>query len=199
MDPARVDTTAARRELGTDKRIVMFMGTPRPHKGIEELIAAVERLQRHDVVCAVIGIDSADPYSGVLRQSGGENVRLLPMQPFNHLPEYLVAADVVVIPQRTTAFTQAQMPAKLYDAMALARPIVATALSDIPQTLDGCGLVVPPDNVEQLSAAIGYLLDHPAEARRLGEAARARCVHNYSWDALERTLQPLVERLQCRR
>jgi len=199
MDPAQMDTTAVRGELGADKRIVMFLGTPRPHKGIEDLIAAVASLQRPDVVCAVVGVDAGDPYGAALRQMAGKQVRLLPMQPFHRLPAYLAAADVVVIPQRQTAFAQAQMPAKLYDAMALARPIVATAVSDIPQTLEGCGLVVPPGNVEQLSAAIGYLLDNPVEARRLGEAARAKCVREYSWDALQRTLQPLVESLLCRR
>ena len=57
---------------------------------------------------------------------------------------------------------------ELFDAMALARPIVSTSVSMIPEILDGCGLVVEPGNVPALASAIRRLLDDPAEAAALG-------------------------------
>jgi glycosyltransferase involved in cell wall biosynthesis len=122
------------------------------------------------------------------------------MQPFDRVPAFMAAADVVVIPQRQTAFSEAQMPAKIYDAMAMARPIVATQISDIPETLAGCGVVVPPGDVNALAGGIAHLLDHPDEARNLGLAARAKCVQMYSWNAMQYSLTALVENvLQGRR
>jgi glycosyltransferase involved in cell wall biosynthesis len=61
-------------------------------------------------------------------------------------------------------------------------PIVATAVSDIPELLDGCGLVVPPGDRPALARAIESVLCNPALARRLGRAARARITTHYSCD-----------------
>jgi glycosyltransferase involved in cell wall biosynthesis len=53
--------------------------------------------------------------------------------------------------------------------------------------------------VAGLAAAIARLLDHPDEARALGEAARRRAVERYSFEAARRALFPLVERAAQRR
>jgi len=91
--------------------------------------------------------------------------------------------------------TIGQVPAKLFDAMALGRPIVSTAVSMIPEILDGCGLIVTPGDPRGLATAIRRLLERPDEARGLGERARRRCHERYSFRAARATLFPLVERL----
>ena len=48
--------------------------------------------------------------------------------------------------------------AKILDAMAMAKPIIATNVSDIPEILDNCGWIVEPENPEQLSKSIQYVL-----------------------------------------
>ena len=195
MDPSHVDGDAVRREFRWQGRVVMFLGTPRPHKGVEDLIAAAKQMQRSDVVCAIVGVDETSQYTTTLRQLGDCRIRLLPMQPFERIPSFLAAADVVVIPQRRTAFAEAQLPAKLFDAMAMARPIVGTNISDMPHILSGCGLVVPPSDPSALAQAISWLLDHPDEATALGASARAKCIAEYSWDKMQGELDPLFRGL----
>jgi glycosyltransferase involved in cell wall biosynthesis len=118
--------------------------------------------------------------------------------PFDDVPRYLVAADVVAVPQRETMDTVGQVPAKLFDAMALARPIVSTSVSMIPEILDGCGLVVEPGDVSALAGAIKRLLDNAEEAAALGQRARERCEARYSFRVARATLFPLIERLTAR-
>ncbi|MFQ6100776.1 MAG: glycosyltransferase family 4 protein [Anaerolineae bacterium] len=197
MDPARVTGDEVRRQWKLAGKAVMFLGTLRPYKGVEDLIAAVRRLGRPDVQCVVVGADERYPYTASLRALAGEQVRLLPMQPFDRIPALLAAADVVVVPQRQTRFTEAQVPAKIFDAMAMARPIVSTAVSDIPQILDGCGITVPPGDVEALAEAIAYLLDNPVKAQELGLAAREKCVREFSWDRMQSVLRQLIEQLSA--
>ncbi len=122
-------------------------------------------------------------------------VRLVGEIPFDDVPRYLVAADVVAVPQRATPDTLGQVPAKLFDAMALARPIVSTSVSMIPEILDGCGLIVPPGDVAALARMLGALLDEPARAAELGRRARERCELRYSFTAARAVLLPLVESL----
>ncbi len=186
--PGRFDAAAGRAALGAgDRRIVMFLGTARAYKGVEDLVAAVRLLGRSDVVLALVGAGR--------RWAQGSQVIATDPIPFDEVPRYLAAADVVAVPQRATSDTVGQMPAKIFDALALARPVVSTRVSMIPEVLDGCGLVVPPGDPPALAAAIGRLLDDPALARELGARGRVRCEALYSFAAARARLFPLVERV----
>lgn len=197
--PERVDPRPAREWLHLGReRVVMFLGTPRAYKGVEDLASAVSRLGRSDVTLALVGTDPASE-TGRALAARYPGLRLVGRVPIAQVPAYLAAADVVVVPQRASRDTRGQVPAKLFDAMALGRPLVSTRVSMIPEILDGCGLVVEPGDVAALSGAIGRLLDHPDEARALGAQARRRCVQRYSFESARRALFPLVELALSRR
>jgi len=197
--PGCADPAEARGRLGVEReRLVMFLGTPREYKGVDDLAAAVRRLGRRDLALAVVGADPAGATARRLRAILPD-VRLAGPIPFEDVPRYLAAADLVAVPSRDTPDTRGQVPAKIFDAMALGRPIVATSVSMIPEILDGCGVLVPPGDVDALAAALGRLADAPEEAARLGAAARRRGVERYSFTAARRDLLPLLERLPRRR
>lgn len=120
------------------------------------------------------------------------------MIPFKDLPEHLAAADVVVIPQRNTSDTVGQMPAKIFDAMAMAKPIVSTRISDIPDVLGDCGYLVEPGNVQQLAEAMNHVFNHPEEALRKGKKARERCIARYDIKGMEKQLLELVEKVRSK-
>jgi glycosyltransferase involved in cell wall biosynthesis len=196
-NPARHDPGWARAALGVSGHpLVMFLGTPRAYKGMDDLVDAVGSLQG-EVLLAIVGVkpDSAE----AARWARYPFVRLVGEIAFDEVPRYLVAADVVAVPQRATSDTQGQVPAKLFDAMALGRPIVSTAVSMIPEILDGCGLVIPPGDVRALRAALQRLLDDRATAEGLGQQARRRCEEHYSFAVARRCLFPLVDRVAAAR
>jgi glycosyltransferase involved in cell wall biosynthesis len=128
----------------------------------------------------------------------GDRLLLLGPRPHREMPLFLAAADVVAVPQRRSRTTEAQIPGKLFEAMAMGCPILATAVSDLPEILEGCGKVVTPGSVEELGGALDWLLSRPDKAAALGAAARERCVEHYSWDAMERTLEQTLLRWQAR-
>jgi glycosyltransferase involved in cell wall biosynthesis len=197
--PGRADPGPARDRLGVDKeRVVMFLGTPRAYKGVEDLAGAVARIGRPDVVLALVGTDPGSE-TGRAVIARHPATRLVGRIPIAEVPAYLEAADVVVVPQRDSSDTRGQVPAKLFDAMALGRPIVSTRVSMIPEILEGCGVLVGPGDVARLAGAITGLLDRPDEARALGAAARRRAVERYSFEAARRVLFPLVEQVRARR
>jgi glycosyltransferase involved in cell wall biosynthesis len=191
-DPSRYDRARARARLGVGgERVVMFLGTPRGHKGVDDLVEAVGILGG-DVRLVLVG---ADPGGDAGRRWAARPwVQLVGAVPFDEVPRYLVAADAVAVPQRATSDTVGQVPAKIFDAMALARPIVSTAVSMIPEILQGCGVLVPPGDVVALAAALRRLLDDPPSAEELGRRARARCQAHYSFTAARAALFPLIER-----
>src|SRR5207244_1759982 len=106
-----------------------------------------------------------------------------------------IADERVVMFRGAPPDTRGQVPAKLFDAMALGRPIVSTRVSMIPEILEGCGLLVEAGDVSALGAAIARLLDDPGEAAALARRARERCVERYSFGAARRDLFPLIEQV----
>jgi glycosyltransferase involved in cell wall biosynthesis len=187
LNPDGIDRERARERFGFSGPVVVFPGTRRPHKGLNPLAKAVARVPKARMAVFARG----DDYSQA-EWAGAPLIRI-PVMPYALLPELLVAADVVVIPQLNTEAASHQMPMKVYDAMAMARPIVASCVSDLPAVLEGCARLVPPNDVNALADAIVGLLEHPLEARRLGQAARERCLKHFSMEHVAASLAIAVK------
>ena len=202
FDPKKFNRDLVRKKYGIEKtkKIIMFFGSPRPHKGIEDIIKAVSLIKNQDVVLVVVGIDDRDQYSKnlakTIEQALGRRFKGFGLQPFETVPAFLAMADVVVIPQRRNFSTMGQMPAKVFDAMAMAKPIIASNISDLPEILDGSGWIVEPENPEQLAEKIQYVLNNPEEAEAMGNKARQKCIEKYSWDAMEEVLLKVFEKYE---
>jgi len=200
LDPEKFDALAMKKKLGLEsKKIIMFLGTPRAHKGIEDLFDALEDLADPSVCVVVVGAGKELDEMLTRHEKFRERIKIFPKVPFDQLPNYLSSADIVAIPQRATSDTAGQMPAKIFDAMSMAKPIVATRVSDIPEVLGDCGYLIDPDRPKQLASAINSILDNPQEAQRKGASARRRCQEFYDIKILEDGLLKMFETVKTGR
>jgi len=78
------------------------------------------------------------------------------------------------------------LPNVILEALALAKPVVATRVGGVPEIIrDGeTGLLVPPEEPEQLAGAIIYLLRHPAEGKKLGERGKAVVAREFNVETM---------------
>ncbi|SHG37215.1 glycosyltransferase family 4 protein [Halobaculum gomorrense] len=185
LDPSRFDQSQVRKELDlpADDFLVMFSGTPRPHKGVDDLARAVAMIDRQDVRAVVVGAHESE-YVDEIRRIGGESLIIRGMQPFDEIPRWVAAADVISIPQKDSPATWGQLPSKVFDAMAMAKPVIASDVNDLPVILEDCGRITESGNVEELRESIIDLYRDPKLREELGKKARQRCVEKYSYDAL---------------
>lgn len=196
LNPNLFDRQSLRESFDlTNKFVLMFLGTPREHKGIEDVLNAMAGIDNPNLCFMVVGVDKNDPYTAVLQSYQEPRLKLVGMQPWAAIPEFIAMADVIVLAQRALPFTQAQIPAKVFDGMAMAKPTVATAVSDLPQILENCGLIVPPQDIAALQHAIETLMNNPELCQELGNNARKVCQAEYSWDVMSQTLTQLIEEL----
>ena len=187
-------------KINDSKKVIMFLGTPREHKGVEILINAVNMIKNKNIVLFIVGVEDDDNYCKKLTKKAGEilgdRCKFFNVQPFEKIPNILTLANVVVIPQKKNFATVGQVPAKVFDAMAMAKPIIATNVSDLPEILDGCGWIIEPENPEKLAKTIEYVLDNPEETEKMGQKARQKCIEKYSWDVMEKILVKIFKKYE---
>ncbi|MEM9313172.1 MAG: glycosyltransferase [Pseudomonadota bacterium] len=187
FDPERYDRGAERQRLGLpDKaRVVLFLGTPREHKGLTELLEAVLR-QPEDVVLCVIGSFDNRGYRKQLEDRGGDRLFLLPDQPFEDLPHNLAVADAICLMQRTDHPISAfQLPAKLIDAIAMGIPVLVTPTPPVLSIIEA-GLAIET-SAETLADDLGQAL---AGGFRADPDRRRAFLREFSYRAINETMVP---------
>lgn len=200
------DVAALKASLGLDGcRVIVFGGVVRPHKGVEEILEALVLLNRDDIRVLVVGpitehldIMMRSPRYGRFITVAGDAVNSatdLNAKIHKRMPLYLDVGELVVLPLRDTLLAQTQMPIKVFEALAMGKPVIGTAVSDLPDILDGCGWIVPPDNASALADAIAYALDHPDELEQRGIGARDKCVNEFSAGVCAERLRAIVRDL----
>ncbi|MBE9185745.1 glycosyltransferase family 4 protein [Microcoleus sp. LEGE 07076] len=193
FDPAKYNPELSRERYGLSAyRILMFPGAPRPHKGVEDVLMALEQLNEPDLKLAIVGGSPYDDYDDKLMQQWGRWIVKLPRFPVETMPEVVAAAHVVVVPQRETLTAVAQFPLKLTDGMAMAKPVLSTRVGDIPAILGGTGYLVEPSSPGQISQKIKWIFQNLTAANLQGMKARERCVKKYSIQAMAPILSELI-------
>ncbi len=196
-----------RRELGLPAAtaLVGVVGRIDPHKGHRVLLDAVASLDGaadapHVVVAG--GESFADSqariggYTEVLRsyaQRLGLEHRVHFLGHRSDTPRWLGELDVVVVP--SVALESA--PRTIAEAQAAARPVVASAIGGIPESIetDRTGVLVAPGDARALAAALAALLRDPAQRTRLGEAARRHALANYAMPRFAERMTAVCERV----
>ena len=194
FDPQKYDPQKTRQKYNLEKyKIIMFPGAPRPYKGVEDILRALDQLNNPEFKLVIVGGSPYDNYDKKLQQTWGKWLIQLPKSPVQAMPEIVSTADLVVVPQQDTPATQAQFPLKLTDGMAMEKPILATKVGDIPAILGDTGYLVDPSSPEQLANKIDWIFNHLEEAQTKGKQARERCIKSYSLDSMATILSQVLE------
>lgn len=168
-----------RAELGipADAIVIGQVARIQPHKGQDLLLeAAPAILARHPraffLLCGYRQL--ARPYQERLDQlvaEAGIGARVRIVSWPGPIGDIWSTIDLHAHPTRRDS-----SPIALLESMSLGIPAITTQIGGIAELVahEETGLVLPPDDLAALTGALLHLLDHPDEARRLGEAARAR-------------------------
>jgi len=161
----KAETNSYRNELGIQPgaRVVQYSGNMGVKQALHIVLEAAERLKdRTDIVFVIAG---EGPEKAPLLEKFGHlaNVRFLALQPMDRLCEFLNLADLHVLPQDRNA-ADLVLPSKLGGMLASGRPIVAMADADteLGRFLEGAATVIPPGDVDRLTAAIVAHANGPA-------------------------------------
>lgn len=172
-------------QLGlSDKFVAVYAGTLGMAHGIGTILDAAERLLPEKNIAFLIVGDGADRERIATERERRQldNVILLGQRPREDIPALLGASDAaVVLLRRRDAFTKV-LPSKMFEAMAMRRPIVLGVAGHARDLLDKAhaGIAITPESGAELAAAIRHLANDPDTARDLGAhgAAYVRANHD---------------------
>lgn len=185
------------REMYDDLKLGM-VALFRPRKGVEVLLQAMSLMIRRGQLVRLMAIgdfEDRDYQCQVLALT-----EQLGLSDYVHwcgfqadVLQELTGVDALVLP---SLFGEG-MPMVVLEAMAVGLPIVASAVEGVPEVVrDGQdGLLVPPNDIEALAAALLRLLDDRPAARSMGDSARRRQRDTYSDTAMTAGVSRIYDRL----
>ena len=178
-----------RRQLGAeDKTVVGFVGTFGPWHGASVLAEAAARTSQR-ARCHFLFIGDGEQRNAtesiIERSSDKVSATFSGRIAHDKVAAYLDACDILVAPHVPSSDLSEFFgsPTKLFEYMAMARPVVASQLGQIADVIrDGeNGLLVEPGNADELARAIERLAADAGLRVRLGEAARQTVADHYTW------------------
>jgi colanic acid/amylovoran biosynthesis glycosyltransferase len=178
---------------------IVCVGSLEPKKGQRYLVDACRLLRDRGVAfrCEFIGGGEDQPALTAQVSAAGldDSVTLRGAQPRAVVLDTVRDADVVVLPSIVTASGKMEgIPVALMEALACARPVVATRISGVPELVsDGdTGLLVEQRDARALADALQRLHADPQLAERLGAAGRRKVLAEFDLRANAATLRALI-------
>jgi glycosyltransferase involved in cell wall biosynthesis len=176
---------------------VIALGATEPRKNNLRVIEAARRLfaDHPDLQLAIAG----DNWRGHVFDSGllDDRVRLLGYVSQEDLPILMQSAEVLAFPSLHEGFG---FP--VIEAMALGVPVVTSNVTALPEVAGGAALLVNPNHVDEIAAALGRILENPDLAADLSRRGLARAAH-FRWETtcseIVAICEALVNRHEWRR
>ena len=188
--------------LGKGQRLVLSVGRLQRRKGFDQVVRSLPGLVARglDVHYALIGIGEDHEYLEGLAREGGvlDRVHLLGHVSMEDLPRWYNACDLFAMPNRDIGGDTEGFGLVYLEAGACVKPVIAGCAGGTGSAVvDGVtGLRIDGEKVGAVEDAIAYLLTHPDEARRMGEASRARTAASFTSDQRAAILRQLIAETQ---
>lgn len=186
-DPQQAQRDSTRQEFGLDGFFVAaFLGNFGRIMGLGALLdmAAILKERAPSVLVLFVGKGVEQPMMEArIAAEGLTNVRIIPYQPRNRVPDLLAAADALLVTYCPDPITRITVPSKIYEYMSMARPVVAGCEGVLAQILEraGCAHVIQDRDPARMAEAVLDLQADPDRAQEMGDRGRQYARDHYAF------------------
>ncbi len=176
------DTVREKYNIG-NSFLVLLVGGELILKGIPFALSAINEVKKviPSAKLMIVGMNSKNKAriaSTIKTLNNQKDVILVNRIPNEQMALFYAASDIVILPSFFENF-----PVSLLEAMACAKPIVASQVGGIPELVKNYenGMLVESGDLSEWTKAIIYLFQNPSERRRMGEKGRKTVEDKYDW------------------
>jgi glycosyltransferase involved in cell wall biosynthesis len=191
------DPAAVADRMGSKIINLLAVGSIVPRKGYDLLIAALGKISDLSwrlVIAGDPGRNAATAravHAQIAELRLNDRVELVGAVSPEQLARLYASADLFVLPSRYEGYGMAYT-----EAIAHGVPVIGTTAGAVPEAVpQGAGVLVPPDNVDELTLALIRLIGNPAERARLTAGARAAAAKLPTWSESGRLFAQALETL----
>jgi len=185
VDVALPDAKAQAGIRTTDSEfIVLFVGAYNTYSSLDTVLLAAEKLKSYSDIRFVFvgGGDQRNNMEDLVQDHDLYNVEIHDPRPKYDVPAIVAESNVCLIPYRNADVLRGTLPNKVFDAFAVARPVVAPApegeLTAFIRESSG-GICVPPEDPQALADALLQLYHHQLEVQKMGRKGRQYVIQHY--------------------
>lgn len=183
--------------------VVMYVGSlGGKHRGLETVVEAMDRVLTVVPEATLVIVGAGDQYKRTLQERAravgvSDQVVYTGWVDFEKVPSYIAASDVCLVPHEATPHTETTVPHKLFQYMALSKPVVVTDVRPLERVVGetGCGIVVPAGDADAMGSALVSLYESPTDAQRMGQRGRQAIEETYNWTTESASLLAVYESL----
>jgi len=178
---------------------IVYLGAMSPTRGLVQVIEAFRLVAKERPNWELCLVGSCRPQSFerelkdlAARCGVAANVKFVAWVPYEEKERLSSQASMGVITYLPYSNNTSCLPNKLFDYMLVGLPVIASDFPLYRQIVEPnrCGILVDPSKPDQIARAMQYLIEHPQEAREMGERGRKAVLEEYNWEKeSERLLQ----------
>ena len=200
-DGKKLDGLRRNLEIRSDNRIVCFVGNMAHWQGLEVLVDSAltisQRNRRAKFLVVGDGVLRGKIVNKVNRLGLMNRFVFTGMVPYHEVPVFINMADVCVSPfisERNSAIGLS--PLKVFEYMACGKPVVSSNISGLEfMAEERAGLLVAPDDQEELAHGILRVLENSELAKELGENGLRLARSRFAWEAISKNTKKIIDSL----
>lgn len=203
FNPSLYNKEAIRKKLHLEENtpLLVYVGVLESfRRGLEILIHAIARLRLNypKIKLLLVGGGPGEEKLKNMTKSLNLNSNVLFtgwVKP-ESVPVYLKAADFLVIPFLKTPDIDIAAPHKVYEYMAMQKPLIVTATNEMRYMLyPDSAVFVEPGNHNELANAISHLYENPLLASKIAKNARITLERNFTWNKSIKILKRMYSKI----
>jgi len=176
-----------------DDIVLFFMGWLYRFSGLKEVAIKLSKIKDRNIKLLIVG--DGDAFNDLQKIKGKCNMQdtiiLTGKQPYDSIPKFIAASDICLLPAYNNEIMRNIVPIKMYEYMAMEKPVIATKLPGIMKEFgEGNGVIYvdrPEDVIEKAMELIetGRIQEEGKKARKF--------VEKYSWDNVVDEFEGVLE------
>ncbi|HZH97484.1 MAG TPA: glycosyltransferase family 4 protein [Fimbriimonadaceae bacterium] len=187
-----------------DKFVLLFAGNIGLSQGLENLLEAASILREYpDIMFLIVGNGASKAeLERMAEEMKLTNVRFLPYQPIETVPEMYASCDAGLVTLRKN-ITSESVPSKAFSVLGAGRALI-TSVDRASETWDmvegaQCGVAIEPEDPQALADAVLSLYNDREKTIQMGKNGRKHIEEHYTKQIVARQYQELFANLVARK